>query len=477
MCRYCSNLFAIAEQKHTVGTYIRMSSPVSIIAVVTLLVAINGFYVVAEFSVVSAKRSRLAQMVDAGYVGARPLLAIISDPSRLDAYIAACQVGITLSSLLLGFYAQGQIINWADPYFANLVSPLRSILEPISSFVLLISLAIFQGLLGEFIPKNIGIQHPERLAVWTATPMRWSLIAFRPMIWLFNGSSRLLLRIFGATHVTEQTHVHSPEEIVFLVEESGAGGILDNTERRLLVNTLQLRNQTVRKVMVPRNRVLAASVDQPLAEIFQLLANSPYSRLPIYEGTIDRIVGIVHIKDLLQLYYWQQHPEEPGAQSQDLRQVLHEPLFVPDSIQIEEVIEQMQKVRQNIAIVVDEYGGTTGLLAFEDLLEEIIGDFQDEFDTENPDLRLVGKNHLLVRGDVQLDTLNLLLNCHFASEDVDTIGGLVATELGRIPTVGDRIEIDGTRIRVERMEDNRVAEVQLMLSPEQYARLQEMTNE
>ncbi len=454
-----------------------MSSPAFIIAVVTLLVAINGFYVVAEFSVVSAKRSRLAQMADAGYVGARPLLTLISEPGQLDAYIAACQVGITLSSLLLGFYAQAQIIHWADPYFANLTTTLRSILEPTSSFLLLISLTLFQGLLGEFIPKNIGIQHPERLALWTATPMRWSLIAFRPMIYLFNSSSRFLLRILGAANVAEHSHVHSPEEIVFLVEESSAGGILDNTERRLLINTLQLRNQTVRKIMVPRNRVLAASVDQPLAEIFQLLANSPYSRLPLYEGSIDRIVGVVHLKDLLQLYYWQQHPEDPAAQPLNLRQVLHPPLFVPDSIQLEEVIEQMQKVRQNVAIVVDEYGGTTGLLAFEDLLEEIIGDFQDEFDTENPTLRLLGKNHLLVRGDVQLDTLNLLLNNHFASEDVDTIGGLVATELGRIPTVGDRIELEGTRIRVERMEANRVAEVNLMLSPEQYARLQEMTNE
>jgi putative hemolysin len=284
----------------------------------------------------------------------------------------------------------------------------------------------------------------------------------------------LILRLFGVPAVAEHSHVHSPEEIVMLVEESSAGGVLDQEERRLLINTLQLRNRTVRRVMVPRNRMLAASVDQSPQELLHLLANSPYSRLPLYEGSVDTIVGIVHVKDLLYLHYQQRKDDQ---QNVSVRSVMHPALFVPESIQIEEVIAQMQKVHQNVAIVVDEHGGTAGLLAFEDLMEEIIGDFQDEFDTENPPLRLVSKNQLIVRGEVDLDDLNQLLDLHFASEDVDTIGGLVVTRLGKIPEVGERVVIDDMTIRVERMDQKRVAEVSLVLTPAQYQRLQEMTNE
>lgn len=457
-----------------------MSSPVAILAVIALLIAINGLYVAAEFSAVSARRPRLAQLADAGSLSARTILDVVSNPPKLDAYIAACQVGITASSLFLGFYAQDRIITWAEPYLAQLAVEVRSVVQPAASVAILLSLTVMQVILGELIPKNIGIQYPERLAVWTALPMRWSLFFFRPMIWLFNGSGQLLMRLFGLRGVAEHFHLHSPDEIVLMVEESSAGGVLDRAERRLLVNTLQLRNRTARKVMVPRNAVLAASVDEPPDALLTFLAESPYSRLPLYEGSIDKIVGIVHLKDLLQLHYWQRQMaagEVGPAQAMDVRSVMHPVLFVPDSILIEEVIAQMQKVHQNVAVVVDEYGGTAGLLAFEDLMEEIIGDFQDEFDAEHPTLRLVGKNHLLVQGDVQLDDLNDLLDTEFHSEDVDTIGGLVATALGKIPEVGEKIEISSVRIRVEKMDEKRVAEVKLTLSPEQLLHLEEAIDE
>jgi putative hemolysin len=452
-----------------------MSSLFPILAVVAFLIVANGLYVAAEFAAVSAKRARLAQLADGGSTSARTILAIVSNPQQLDAFIAACQIGITLTSLVLGFYAQAQMIAWASPYLAQLPATLRTVIEPSAAVIILLGLTILQVILGELIPKNVAVQYPERVALWTAGPVYWSLLLFRPMIWLFNGSGRLLLRLLGLRAVAEHSHVHSPDEIVMLVEESSAGGVLDQEERRLLVNTLQLRNRTARKVMVPRNRMLAAPVYQPADELFQLLANSPYSRLPLYEESIDKIVGIVHVKDLIEIHYRRGATGEEWPH--DLRQVMHPVLFVPDSIQIEEVIAQMQKVHQNVAIVVDEYGGTAGLLAFEDLMEEIIGDFQDEFDAENPPLRLVGKNQLLVRGDVHLEDLNALLGTHFSSEDVDTIGGLVATHLGKIPEVGERVEIEATRFRVERMDQKRVAEVSLTLTPEGLQRLQEMLNE
>jgi CBS domain containing-hemolysin-like protein len=308
--------------------------------------------------------------------------------------------------------------------------------------------------------------------------MQWSLALFAPMIWIFNGSGRFLLRLFGANAVAEHSHVHSPEEIVMLVEESSAGGILDHEERRLLVNTLQMRNITARRVMVPRNRVLAAPVDQDPEDLFHLLAESPYSRLPLYEGSIDKIVGMIHLKDLLQLRYQQTDSDTTKPRrAADVRTVMHPPLFVPDSIAIEDVIAHMQRARNNVAIVVDEFGGTAGLLAIEDLVEQIVGEFQDEFDPEHPVVRLAGKNRLLVRGELHLDEINELLGTVLSSDMVDTIGGLVSTNLGKIPSVGEVAQVDGLQIGVERMDANRVAEVSISLSAEQQARLEQTTNE
>jgi CBS domain containing-hemolysin-like protein len=263
-----------------------------------------------------------------------------------------------------------------------------------------------------------------------------------------------------------------------LVEESSAGGVLDHEERRLLVNTLHMRNVTARRVMVPRNRVLAAPVDQDPEDLFNLLAESSYSRLPLYEGSIDKIVGMIHLKDLLQLRY-QRHGGNSNQplHAADIRAVMHPALFVPDSISVEDVIAHMQRARNNIAIVVDEFGGTAGLLAIEDLVEQIIGEFQDEFDPEHAVVRLIGKNRLLVRGEVYLDELNELLGTMLFSDTVDTIGGLVSTVLGKIPAVGEEAQVDTLQIRVEKMDANRVAEVSFLLSSEQLTRLEQMTHE
>jgi CBS domain containing-hemolysin-like protein len=443
-----------------------------VIAIIAFLIAVNGFYVAAEFSTVSAQRARLAALADSGNLGAQRMLATIVDPHKLDAYIAACQLGITLSSLILGFYGQANLARGLEPYLARLGESVQGIAQPIAAVVILLILTIFQVVLGELMPKNIGILYPEQLAIYTSLPMQWSLLLFRPLIWLFNGSGQLLLRLMGAPPVMEHSHLHSPEEILFVVEESSAGGVLDQEERRLLVNTLQLRHTTARKAMIPRNRMIVAPLDRPYGELFALLADSPFSRLPLYEESIDNIVGVVHLKDLMLLYY-------DGAsltvveQSAALRQILHTPQFVPDSMLIEEVMAQLQRSRTNVAIVIDEYGGTAGMITIEDLVEEIIGEFADEFDTEDPPLFLQDNQRLRVRGEVQIEDLNNLLGLYLPTAEVDTIGGLITSTLGRIPHVGKTVTIHGTPLRVEKMEQNRVREVSLPLSPEQVAQLNE----
>ena len=267
----------------------------------TILIIINAFYVAAEFSTVSARRTKITQLAEGGNPLAGLLLPIVRDPRKLDTYIAACQIGITASSLIVGFYGQAKLTPAIAPLLSRYTPLSDSAAQSITAPAILIFLTGLQVLFGELVPKSIGIQYPEKLAMYTAFPMRWSVLLFKPFIWLFNGSGQFILRIAGMTNVSEPVHIHEPQEIMMLFEESSAGGLLDEVERRLLKNALHLRQLAVRQVMIPRNRMLSASVDLNCAELLSLLAKSPYSRLPLYKGSVDNIVGIIHLKDLLRI--------------------------------------------------------------------------------------------------------------------------------------------------------------------------------
>jgi CBS domain containing-hemolysin-like protein len=443
-----------------------LATALIILAVVALLIGVNGLYVAAEFSAVSARRPRLSQMADEGNSLARHMLSIIENPHALDTHIAACQLGITLSSLILGSYGQSQILALLQPQLEKLGPSAQAVASSISAAIILLVLTILQVILGELTPKNIGLQYPEQLAIATAPAMRWSVVIFRPLIWLFNGSAQILLRLMGQTPAGEHAHLHSPEEILILVEESGAGGVLDAEERRLLVNTLQLRKLTARKVMIPRTYMLTAPVDKSCDDLFTLLAASPYSRLPLYEESIDAIVGVIHLKDLIQVFY-QRESARVGIPEPTPRQLMHPVIHVPDSAPVEEVMEEMQKNRVNLAIVINEYGGTAGMITFEDLVEEIFGEFQDEFDMENPPLELRPNNRARVRGDLLIEDLNEALDLNLPTTDVDTVGGLVISALGHVPKPGDIALIDQLPLRVDRVAGNAPVAISFPLTPDQ----------
>lgn len=443
-----------------------------ILIIVTVLIGFNGLYVAAEFAAVSVRRPRMAQLSREGNPLASYILETVETPARLDTYVAACQLGITVSSLLLGFYGNARLIALAAPYVEILEPSTQLLVNSAITALVLIVLTVLQVILGELTPKNIALQYPEKLALLTARPMIWSVALFRPLIAIANGSGAFLMRLAGLSSVAEHAHVHSPEEIRILVEESSAGGVLDEEERRLLVNTLELRNLNARKVMIPRTHMLAASVDTPLPQLFQLLAESNFSRIPVYQDTIDGIVGIVHLKDLLNAIFLPQDnapsSTDPASTSQaTLREIMHPPLYVPDTVDVGDVMRMMQLERRNLVVVVDEYGGTAGMITFEDLLEEIIGEFQDEYDVENPALELRPNRRLRVRGDVLIDELNTVLRTTFPTEDVDTVGGLVFSNLGHIPQAGETVDVEEITLRVDRIHNNAVAYVSLLLTPEQ----------
>lgn len=440
-------------------------------AVIITLLLFNALYVAAEFATLSSRRSRLAQLSDEGNRFARMVLPIVEDPAKLDNYIATCQIGITVSSLVLGFYAQAALSPVIAPWLAALGGLAPAAAASLSATIVLLVLTGFQVVFGELVPKNIGVQYPERLALSTAVPLRWSMLLFSPLSWLFNGSGRLVLRLFGIEPTSEHVHVHSPEEIAILVEESGAGGVLDTQERRLIENTLWMRRTTVRQLMVPRTRVLAAPVERPCDELFSLLATSPFSRLPLYDKSIDNILGVVHLKDLLCLR--QQVRQEPDSPPFDIRQVMVPALYVPETMTAGEAFALLQLKRYQVAIVLDEYGGTAGIVTLEDLIEEIFGEVQDEFDQEVALFRGLPGNRVLVRWDWLVHDLNQLLELKLPTDQADTIGGLVLTELGRIAEVGDIVEFGDISLRVERIEGKAVAAVSLPATPDQVEILRE----
>jgi len=419
----------------------------SVLFVVGILVGLNALYVAGEFSAVTARRSRIAHLADEGSRLAQMMLPVLEDPHRLDNYIAASQVGITVSSIVLGIYGQRQIAPRIEPWLGNL--PLGGVevaAAGAAALIVLIVLTTLQVILGELLPKSVAIQYPERLALITALPMKWSAdYLLKPLIVLLNGSGALILKLLGATYEGGHAHVHSPDEIVILVKESHRGGVLDAEERQLLGNLFRASTKRAEEIAIPRNRIIAVDVDASITEVLNLIADSAYTRIPVFENDIDNIIGFVHLRDLYNL--WREDKQA------HLRTVLRPVPFVPETLPIAEVWNRLNGAESFLVIVFDEYGSTSGLITREDLIEELIGEIQDEFDHEHALISPRGDDQFLVRGDMLIDDLNDYLELKLPHGFANTIGGLVIDELGRVPRAGDVIEVTNVRLQVESVEN------------------------
>ena len=420
--------------------------------VVSVMVFFNGLYVAGEFSSVSARKTRIIQMAEEGNRLAQTLLPVLQDPHKLDNYIAASQVGITLSSIVLGIYGEQQIAPLITPLIARIPIGTGLAAGAIASTLVLVVLTTLQVVMGELVPKSVAIQYPERLALITALPMKWSAdYILRPLIVLLNGSGALILRVLGTGDGGSHTHVHSPEEILMLVKESHRGGLIAADERQFLQNVFRRSQLRAEEIAVPRTRLVAAPANRPVGEVLNLAADSAYSRIPVYEGDIDHIVGFVHLRDLFALYR-----SDAGA---DIQSIVRPVPFVPESLTSAQVWERLDEAQSYLAIVFDEYGGTTGLITREDLVEELFGEVQDEFDQEQALLEPAGAGRVTVRGDTLISWLNAMLEINLPHDESYTVGGLVMERLGRIAQVGDVVEIKGLRLQVEAVEHHSVTEV------------------
>ncbi len=431
-------------------------------AIVVLLILVNALYVAAEFATVSARKTRISYLASQGNQLALALLPIIQDSKLLDRYVAACQLGITISSLVLGAYGQNVIAT-------RLVEPLTTLLlqfgmetavaRPTAVSVtvtgVLLFLTFLQVIIGELFPKSVAVQYPESVALGVVLPLKWSMAIFRPLIWFFNGSGMLLLRLLGKP-MPNTGRAHSPEEIELLVSESHEVGLLDDRERQMLRNAFRLRDLTARQIMLHRTKIIAAPVSSTVQELIALAMESGLSRIPLYRESIDDIIGFVHIKDLFRLYV-------QGVE--DVQKIIRQIIYIPESLPAMEVWQKLAQGNHYLAIVFDEYGGTSGLITFEDLIEEIFGELQDEFDDEMALIARDKEGRIYLRGDLLVTDVNEYLELDLPVETADTLGGLVISKLGRPPAVGDTVMVGSTAIRIEAMEDLGIAELSIQMAP------------
>jgi putative hemolysin len=421
------------------------------LVVVALLILLNAFFAAAEIAIVSANRIRLGRLADDGDRRARRALALVKEPGK---FLATVQVGITLA----GFFASAVGAVSAAELLGNVLraapSPLLYENATIISVAATTSVIAFLSLiLGELTPKNLALRNAEAVALSVAYPIALIQRITRPVVWLLNATTNLLLGGNAPVKVSTITH----DEIAAMADAAEAEGVIDEKENQIVQGAFLLREKRIGELVVPRVDVRAVSVDTTLAEARKLIVQTGHSRIPIYRGTIDEIVSVLHSKDLLAAL-------DPGGRGADRKvvEIARQVIYVPESVKADEVLRQMQRQRIHLAVVVDEYGGTAGIVTLDNLLEEIVGPIRDEYDAaEQPETRLIEDGVLVASGDADLDHVADTLEVKLEEQEVDTVGGLVYSALGRIPEVGDSVEVNGARIEVLRMLGNRVGLVRI----------------
>ena len=417
--------------------------------IIIFLILLTALYVAAEFAAVGARRGRLRRLAEDGNGLAARLLPVLESPHELDRYIAASQVGITLSSLILGAYGQSRLAPRLAPLFERAAGLDPHTALSTAAVVVLLVLTVLAMILGELVPKSLALQDPTRTALATVLPMQGSLRLFAPSIALLNGSGVMLLKLLGVAS-TGHRHVHSPEEIELLIAESRNGGLLEPLEQVRLHRALRLGLRTARQLMVPRARLAALDAATPFPEVLRLVATSPYSRLPVYRGSLDRVLGILHTKDVV-LDYISDHPRASIAGL--LRPILR----VRETMPADRLLAFLRERRTHHALVEDDDGRISGLITLEDVVAELLGGVPDEFKVAQLRAILLPDGRVRLPGAMRLDQAAPVLGAWRGSDE--TVASHTAAALGRVPEVGERVTLDGVEVEIEVVEAGNIASV------------------
>ncbi|WP_244226607.1 hemolysin family protein [Paenibacillus protaetiae] len=423
------------------------------VIIVIVLVFANGFFVAAEFGLVKVRESRLTQLANEGNVRAKYALKV---NGKLDAYLSATQLGITLASLGLGWVGEPAISHLiVEPAMSRLGFANLAAAPAISVAIGFIVITFLHIVLGELAPKSLAIQKSEQVSLWLSVPLLVFHKIFYPAIWLLNGAANQFLRLIGLKPASEGEGAHTEEEIRILMNQSAQSGIIDSDEMKLFDNIFEFSDRLAREVMLPRTDMDCLLTAQPYAESMKHVYATKHTRYPVGIEDKDQIIGFVHITDLLTA-----DPDE----EQSLEKFLRPILSVPESMEISDVLKLMQRRHSQLAIVVDEYGGTAGIITTEMILEEIVGEIHDEFDDELPSIVVKG-DVTSVEGRMLIEDVNSLMNLNIEDEDVDTIGGWLFTKFEGNPARGKKWTHDGYVFEVAECERLRVMRVHIYAVP------------
>ncbi len=435
-----------------------MDSTLGQILFLVLLTLLEGFFVAAEIALVAVRRSRVDQLVDEGNASARRVRRLLDDPGR---FLAVSQLGLTVIGFFASAYAAVNLVAGLETLLAG-TGMSSAAASTTALIVVTVILALFTIVFAELVPKSLALSNPERYALVLAVPVDFIARLLGPVIALLTGVTRAVTGVFGVTR--NQEAEITAEELRLIVERGGEQGVLEAEEEQMINAVIELGERRVHEVMVPRVSIAGLSVDATFEDAIDLVIQEGHSRVPVYEDSIDEVVGILYAKDLLPYLKADAEAHPP------LRKLLRPPVLVPESMTIDDLLHELQRRKVHLAIVLDEYGGTAGMVTIEDLLEEIVGEIQDEYDVEEPMVVRLSETEARVDGRADVDALNELFDdLSFEledSEEYDTVGGLVFHRIGKVPSPGDRVQLDGVSLTVETTDGRRVGKVLVVRNPD-----------
>ena len=423
------------------------------IFVIILLTILEAVFVAAEIALVTVRRTRIDQLAEEGNGSARRVKQLLSQPGR---FLAVTQIGLTFIGFLASAYAAVNLTTSLQAALAATGLPVLSTSsEAIALVVVTLLLSLFTIVFGELVPKSLALAHTEQFALRMSWFVAFLLRVLGPLVRALTAVTNTVSRLLGAGDFTPGG-VMSTEELKILVERGGAQGILEAEEEQMIHAVIELGDQRIHEVMVPRIAMVALPADATMERAIDTVVQEGHSRIPVYEETIDEIIGILYAKDLLPFL------RDPNGQRPAIRALLRPPVFVPESMSVDDLLHEFQRRKVHIATVLDEYGGTAGLVTIEDLLEEIVGEIQDEYDEEEPMIVKISDDEARIDGRADVDDLGELFNVDLGLEDedeYDTVGGLIYHRIGGVPKPGDQVKVDGLTLTVESTDGRRVSKV------------------
>lgn len=416
------------------------------------LVALNGFFVAAEFAIVKVRASQIEIKAKSGSRVANIAKYITQ---HLDGYLAATQLGITLASLGLGWVGESVMHSIVHDLLINFNLG-EAYITTISTAIAFLFITVMHIVFGELAPKSVAIQRPVATTLFIALPLQGFYWLFRPFIWILNGFANVILKLFGISNVGGHESVHSTEELYYLLDQGKESGALDTNEHELIKNVFDFNERVVKNIMVPRTKISGIELSTPKQEVVETIIAEGYSRMPVYDDIIDKIIGIVHAKDIIPLL--------AGDKEWELSDIIRKPYFVPETKKINDLLSELQQKRIQIAIVIDEFGGTAGMVTLEDIVEEIVGEIQDEYDEEKPTVEKISETEFIINAYATVYDVNEHLPHDLPEdEDFDTVGGLVSHAFGKIPEVGDSEECYGYLFTILKKTEQNIETIKLEL--------------